>query len=417
MIMVAGAMALGLSVGWYVMAQNGAALPDFAPGQILTAEDLNTIVDQVANNQAALSGAASGDPLLVDCDAGDSLAQAVQGVSPGRTIQVSGACSGRVMVTTDRLTLDGQGTAVLDGGGANGSVGPDFEGVLTVNGARDVTITGFTFQNSEVDGLVASRGAVLTISNITVQNSTRSGLVLSSNVVADLSNITTQDNGGAGIFVTDGARVIFRRMITSTGNNQASLGPGIGIVEGATARLHGAMLQANNNLGDGVGITTNGVLSGAGSNSITSNNNGRHGILLSNGWMEIEPGATINVVGHATGSGIFAIGNGTVVNVPSEAGEGAAYLLENNAVGLNLDVQGAAFFIGGLTVRNNDFGILASGANTLTVVSIPPNPSNLSGNTSDVDLSFGTRSTFDGVPIDTITCDATVLSRGSTICP
>ncbi len=102
--------------------------------------------------------------------------------------------------------------------------------------------------------------------------------------------------------------------------------------------------------------------------------------------------------------------------MPSGTGGFGTFLLEDNTIGLFLDVQAAGFFIGGLTVRNNDTGILADGADTLTVVSIQPNPSDLTGNTTDVDLRFGTRTTFDGVPIDTLNCDATVLSRGRTVC-
>jgi hypothetical protein len=62
--------------------------------------------------------------------------------------------------------------------------------------------------------------------------------------------------------------------------------------------------------------------------------------------------------------------------------------------------------------------VLADGAGTLTLASIPSNPSTITDNsTFDVDLAFGTRATFDGVTIGTITCDATVLSRGTTVCP
>ena len=55
-----------------------------------------------------------------------------------------------------------------------------------------------------------------------------------------------------------------------------------------------------------------------------------------------------------------------------------------------------------------------------TLVSIPPNPSAITNNGTDVDLKFGTRVTFDGVTLGTITCDATVLSRdaaGNPVCP
>jgi hypothetical protein len=70
-----------------------------------------------------------------------------------------------------------------------------------------------------------------------------------------------------------------------------------------------------------------------------------------------------------------------------------------------------------LSIQNNGTGMSADGAGTLTLASIPTNPSVVENNGSDVDLRFGTRATFDGVTIGTITCDATVLSRGTTVCP
>jgi hypothetical protein len=421
MRIIVGMMLCGLGVGWYVMAQNTGALPTFVPGQILTADELNQIVEQVDSNTAALSGGSSGTPLQVNCATGGSLAQAVQSVAPGRIIRVSGTCTEQVIVRTDRLTLDGQGTAVLDGGGANGPIGPEYVGVLTVRGARDVTITGLTIQNGSVDGLVATYGSSVTISNVTVQDNVVTGMIISDNTTADITDVTARRNGEQGIYVSEASQVIFRGTITATENGQTLGIGGIGVTNGSTARMHGATLQANNNLGGGIGLgntaTLNITLRSGDGNTIEANNNTRHGFGLFNGsWFHVEGNTTVRAVGNG-GNGIWAIGSSGVVTDPSPYGGFATFLLENNAVGLNLDVQGAAFFIGGLTIRNNTTGILASGADTLTVVSIPPNPSSLTGNTTDVDLSFGTRATFDGVTIDTFTCDTTVLSRGSTVCP
>jgi hypothetical protein len=97
----------------------------------------------------------------------------------------------------------------------------------------------------------------------------------------------------------------------------------------------------------------------------------------------------------------------------------ANIILENNQqVGLNVGEGGSALIVGGLTVQNNQTGLLADGAGTLTLVSQQTNPSSIQNNSgTDVDLHFGTRVTFGGVTIGTIICDATVLSRGSMVCP
>jgi len=93
-------------------------------------------------------------------------------------------------------------------------------------------------------------------------------------------------------------------------------------------------------------------------------------------------------------------------------------MLENNPIGLNVGEGGSALIIGGLTVQNNQTSLLADGAGTLPLVSVPSNPSSIQNNRgTDVDLRFGTRVTFGGVTIGSITCDGTVLSRGTTECP
>lgn len=67
LIAVTVMVAFALAGGWYVVAQD-AALPTFEPGQILTATDLNSIVNQVEANTMAvadLAAANSGGQTLV----------------------------------------------------------------------------------------------------------------------------------------------------------------------------------------------------------------------------------------------------------------------------------------------------------------------------------------------------------------
>ncbi len=82
------------------------------------------------------------EDITVDCAAGETLAAALAQAAPGTTILVSGTCMERVTMTTDRITLDGQGGAILDGGGA--SPGGATEGVITIAGAQGVALTGLT---------------------------------------------------------------------------------------------------------------------------------------------------------------------------------------------------------------------------------------------------------------------------------
>ena len=84
--------------------------------------------------------------------------EALKKAKPGDTLQVTGTCHERVTITTDRLTLDGDGSAVLDGGGG----GPtEFEGVVTIDGVQGVTLMGFTVQNGPGVGILGDRWSSL----------------------------------------------------------------------------------------------------------------------------------------------------------------------------------------------------------------------------------------------------------------
>jgi hypothetical protein len=79
-----------------------------------------------------------------------------------------------------------------------------------------------------------------------------------------------------------------------------------------------------------------------------------------------------------------------------------------------LEDGASALIVGGLNLTQNGAGISANGAGTLTLVSVPPNPSTVDNNAADFDLGFGTRLTIDGVAHTTLYCDGTALVRGAT---
>jgi hypothetical protein len=327
----------------------------------------------------------------------------------------------RLTITTDRLTLDGQGSAVLDGGGA-GSLGlGDVLGVLTVDGARHVTISGFTVQNGQ-DGMVGQRGAVFAVRNTLAQDNVLSGMEVRPNTAVEVTDYTAQRNR-EGLVIQHNSSALFRGIMRTVHNR----GTGVVIVGTSVGEFVGATLAANNNgnaglaAGDSAHIETGGRLGGSPS-QITASGNGQQGINLCNAvtLMTRDSDGTITVRKNPTG--ILVIGNAAVVNNPIPVAGfpvriGTKFVIENNTTGVDLNLQSALFLIGGLTVRNNTTGVLADGADTVTVVSTPTNPSSITGNRTDVDLRFGTRATFNGVPIGSITCDDTVLSRGTTVCP
>jgi hypothetical protein len=216
---------------------------------------------------------------------------------------------------------------------------------------------------------------------------------------------------------------VFKGHISSAGSGSN----GIAVQSGSTLEIRGASVQASNNGGGGVDIVDSqaiifGYPESQGS-ILTAHDNGAEGIFVATGSLSVFGGAFAGTGSLATisasnngGSGL-AIGLDGAVVSPVGA---AKFMIENNQkIGLEVGDGGSALLIGGLTVQNNQIGgLLADGAGTLTLVSQESNPSSIQNNGgTDVDLRFGTRVTFGGVTIGTITCDTTVLSRGSTVCP
>jgi hypothetical protein len=153
--------------------------------------------------------------------------------------------------------------------------------------------------------------------------------------------------------------------------------------------------------------------------SLAAHGNGTDGIFVANGSLSVFGGGpfaggfAISASNNRDNGFVLAL-DGTIVS----PGPAATFTSEHNRTGLNVGDGSRILIVGGLKVQNNQTGLLADGAGTLTLVSIPANPSSILNNSgTDVDLRFGTRATFDGVSIGTIVCDATVLSRGSTTCP
>jgi hypothetical protein len=85
---------------------------------------------------------------------------------------VTGICHERVVVTTDRLSIDGQGTAVIDGGGGSGG---DLRAAIFIDGAQSVTVRGFTVHYSS-NGILGQSNAAFKVQNTRIQDNARAGI-------------------------------------------------------------------------------------------------------------------------------------------------------------------------------------------------------------------------------------------------
>lgn len=363
-------------------------------------------------SQERAVGVAGADSAVkkVKCDKGQTLTDALKKAKPGDTLQVTGTCQERVTITTDRLTLDGGGSAVLDGGGG----GPtEFEGVVTIDGAHGVTLMGLIVQNGPGEGILGQRGAALAVQQTTVQQNATTGIAVADGSTADLTDCTIHGNGfGIDVFTSSSA------ILRGTININQNKGNGAEVNGQSILEIRGAQVQMNDNGGIGLVAGSGQVaifgFSASQGSTLTANGNGDSGIIIGGSQLIIF-GSGANII-TASNNGVAGIlvGAGFITS-PFGAGK---FVIENNTTGLNFINGAGAVIVGGLNVQNNGTGVLADGAGTLTLVSIPPNPSAIENNGTDVDLAFGTRATFlDGVTIGTIACDATVLSRGTTVCP
>jgi len=131
--------------------------------------------------------------IQVDCPSA-SLQAAVDKAKPGDILLVSGTCNENVFIQAEvqRITLDGQGKAIIDG--------PDTtRNVIYVRG-RDVTIKGFIVRGGR-NGIVINVGGTAVVDGNTVENTGRHGVLVEQVSFARIINNTIRNNPRDGIIV------------------------------------------------------------------------------------------------------------------------------------------------------------------------------------------------------------------------
>lgn len=291
--------------------------------------------------------------VAVDCGIGQTITDALTNASPGDTMQVTGLCFETVTITTDRLTLDGQGSAIVDGGGGfePGNFG---EGVINIVGAQGVRITGLTVQNGP-DGINGRRGAAFEVTNTTIQNHADEGLQVDENTTARLIDCTVQRNAANGVFAIRNSSITLIGNMASRENGIV----GMSIGTGSSATLSGT-IDVSNNGGDGIGVGTNAVGVITSGSSVSIDQNGRFGLFVVNSSnMLIGGNSTVSATNNgASGIGIFRTSS-------FETGSGSEVSSQSNGdVGLRLSGTVAAVCFGALTLTGNTQGDIAIGENS-----------------------------------------------------
>ena len=335
---------------------------------------------------------AHGRTLTVECDQGHSINNALGEAVAGDTIIIRGTCHEQVTITTDRLTLDGQGDATIDGQASVCDLGPFEEtntGQLEIDGAQGVVVTGIKIQGSPVDGIYVRNSAAVKIRDTHVRDSCDDGIQSDQSAVT-LENSSFNENQESGFNLFDNSSLILRMGSSQFNDNGRQ---GLQIWDSVASVHGGAMLEAQGNGSFGITALAQGQVVAYTASRITVTENGKNGIIL------INAGLT------ATYAEIIVTDNG-----------GNA---EEDNSGITLVDAATSSFVGGtLTLEDNQpVGLLADNATmSMRLIDPPSTVSIVNNGLVDVFLRFGSRATLLGM-IGSIDCDDTVLSQGTTQCP
>ena len=210
-------------------------LPTFQSGDVLRADQLNRIVEQVKKNASASGG--SGGTHTVACPS-ETIADAMAQAQPGDTIMITGTCNEAVVVDKDDITLDGGGSAVIDGAGID-------RWAVDVTGRQKVTLKGLTVQNGHANGIAITESSGVWMQDVTVRNTRRA----------------KYDSDGQGIFVGHASSVVLTGTIVADSN----AGNGIMVWQSGNALAVGNFTPRGSSFPRA---------------SVQANGNGEHGIFV-----------------------------------------------------------------------------------------------------------------------------------------
>jgi hypothetical protein len=349
----------------------------------------------------AMASSALGSVYHVHCDVpGQTITKALKTAYPGDTIRVRGTCEETVTITTDRVTLDGGGRAILQGPGG-GQLGDVSHGLLNIVGGQGVEIRGFTVQNSAADGIHGRQGAAFTVRNVRVLQSADDGIeATETSTVRFLGTCEVRGSGDHGIAITHGSSARFSAERVTTAEN--ALGGGIFVIGTSTAAFDTGTVHTTQNT---FGILTLGHSSltlGRNMPTILTERNTLDGILVADTSDLRLDGGTITTARNGR-TGLWFGGTGGLGNIAG------TILSEHNTEGARAEDASriAQLIAGRMTIRNNVTGIIAENGSDIRIT----HGATFTDNGTDIVLIFGSRGVFTGITLDTTMCDKTSLLR------
>jgi Right handed beta helix region len=388
----------------------------------------------LAADCSAIAQAIPDRPIRVNCDRGASLQEAIDRAQPGARILVSGTCLGQITIAQDRLTIRGDGTAVIDGGKKN---------AVTIHGAQNISLEELDVRNGK-NGIVARSGAHFNLANVAVHDNSAIGILLEWNSSAMLRGGSSRHNGLNGIDLEGTSSLIMKGRYSVEANSvfgininssssltftqarvtvsQNTLGIQIATSSGAFITDSATSIDVSGNATTGLTIVSGGHMVAFGG-TITAQGNGVHGISVdSKAGFDLDAAALVESHDNS-GDGVHLEETSvmTMFNTPAFSGAPGTTTLKsfnNGGNGISILTGSNLTLIHQATINssaNQGAGIAADNGSGLTLIK-----SMITGNKKkDVLLTFGSRADITGSSIGAISCDATVLLRGDTgaTCP
>lgn len=222
---------------------------------------MNKVMIRVRKGSAALlvglchsTLSAEAATVKIDCDAGSTIAGALNSLKPGDTLMVSGTCKEQVTIPSEisRITLDGQGKSTIQYSGSTGT--PGVGHTVYIRG-KEITVKGFTVTGGR-DGVHLSGPASAVVDGNVIANNLR-GIHLDKGSVAQIINNRVENNRGVGIDISENsyARIGFLIPPSPTlapNTIQNNGGHGINVERASGAWIVGNTI--NNNKGSGIAV-------------------------------------------------------------------------------------------------------------------------------------------------------------------
>lgn len=285
--------------------------------------------------------------ITVNCDAGQSITQALQTVSGAPlTVTVLGTCTENVVIARDGVTL----VASPPSGGTISSADPT-QNAITIDGVR-IAINGLTVTGGR-NGIRVQGSA--TIENTIVQNAASNGIFFY-NGQGVVDGCTIQNNSSSGVAVEGGN-------VTLTGNTISHNGIGVRLLLASSARIGlsttneyiGNTISDNGMSGVYIGFGASAFLGG---NTISSNGENGVNVLGASAALYGKNRMTAN-----GGSGLYLWASHVMVERPfTKGGENLADFIDMidsnrgvdpNTAGVILAFDASLEVKGNLTIINN----------------------------------------------------------------